>query len=92
MQSTFDVLLTDISMPASTGIDLLRWVRQHDLDLPVVLITGSPTIRTTTEAIQLGVFGYLIKPIDIGDMLLMMDRAIQSRRLAMMKRYVRTPV
>src|SRR5947207_10259625 len=42
-ESPFDTVISDISMPAMTGIDLLRVVRQRDLDVPVVLMTGSQT-------------------------------------------------
>ena len=85
-ESSFDVVISDISMPTMTGIELLRQVRQRDLDLPVVLMTGSPAVPTATQAIQLGVLGYLIKPVLPSEMLAMVERAVQLYRLAKVKR------
>jgi EAL domain-containing protein (putative c-di-GMP-specific phosphodiesterase class I)/DNA-binding NarL/FixJ family response regulator len=85
-ESSFDVVVSDISMPTMTGIELLRRVRQRDLDLPVVLMTGSPAVPTATQAISLGVLGYLIKPVSPSEMITMVDRAVQIYRLAKVKR------
>jgi EAL domain-containing protein (putative c-di-GMP-specific phosphodiesterase class I) len=85
-ESSFDTVISDISMPAMTGIDLLRVVRQRDLDVPVVLMTGSPTLETATRAIQLGVIAYVIKPVDIPELVATAERAVQMHRLARIKR------
>jgi EAL domain-containing protein (putative c-di-GMP-specific phosphodiesterase class I) len=82
----YDAVISDISMPGMTGIDLLRVVRQTDLDVPVVLMTGRPTIESATRAIQLGVIGYLIKPVEIGELAATAERAVQLNRLARIKR------
>ncbi len=58
----FDVILSDIHMGDVSGVELLRRVRAHDLDVPVVLMTGQPTVETAMEAISLGVMEYLPKP------------------------------
>ena len=52
-QSTFDVILSDIGLPTISGVELLRRVRAHDLEVPVVLMTGQPSIETAIEAIEL---------------------------------------
>jgi EAL domain-containing protein (putative c-di-GMP-specific phosphodiesterase class I) len=83
---SFDAVISDISMPGMTGIDLLKVVRQTDLDVPVVLITGRPSIDTATRAIQLGVIGYLIKPVEIAELIGTIERAVQLNRLARIKR------
>jgi EAL domain-containing protein (putative c-di-GMP-specific phosphodiesterase class I)/CheY-like chemotaxis protein len=59
-----DTIVSDIAMPRMDGIALLRAVRERDLDLPVVLLTGEPRIETAVEAIQLGALRYLIKPVE----------------------------
>jgi EAL domain-containing protein (putative c-di-GMP-specific phosphodiesterase class I) len=65
MQTTaVDTIVSDIAMPRMDGIALLRAVRERDLDLPVVLLTGEPRIETAVEAIQLGALRYLIKPVE----------------------------
>jgi EAL domain-containing protein (putative c-di-GMP-specific phosphodiesterase class I) len=85
-EGSFDAVISDISMPGITGIDLLKVVRQTDLDVPVVLMTGRPSIDTATRAIQLGVIGYLIKPVEIGELTSTIERAVQLNRLARIKR------
>jgi EAL domain-containing protein (putative c-di-GMP-specific phosphodiesterase class I) len=51
-----------------------------------VLMTGTPTIETATRAIQLGVLGYVIKPVDVPDLVATAERAVQMNRLARIKR------
>ena len=58
-----DAIISDISMPKMDGIALLRTVREGDLDLPVLLLTGEPKVETAVEAIQHGALRYLIKPV-----------------------------
>jgi EAL domain-containing protein (putative c-di-GMP-specific phosphodiesterase class I)/CheY-like chemotaxis protein len=85
-ESVFDLVMSDIAMPGMTGIDLLHVVRERDLDVPVILMTGSPTVATATKAIQLGVLGYLVKPFAMPEVIAAADRAIQMNRLARIKR------
>jgi EAL domain-containing protein (putative c-di-GMP-specific phosphodiesterase class I)/AmiR/NasT family two-component response regulator len=85
-ESEFDVVLTDISMPNLTGLDLLRLVRQRDPDLPVVLMTANPTIDTASQGIQFGILGYLSKPVVLSEMLGVVQRAVKIHRLATVKR------
>jgi putative two-component system response regulator len=60
-----DLVVTDITMPGKSGIDLLRDIRQVSPDTLVILITGNPTIETATEAVRQGAFDYLIKPFNM---------------------------
>jgi len=81
-----EVVVSDISMPGMNGLELLRAIREHEPDLPVVLVTGLPALESATEAIEYGVLKYLIKPVD-GDALRgTVDHAVQLYRLARMKR------
>lgn len=61
--TNFDVVLTDISMPGMTGIDLLDDVQRANPDTSVLIMTGDPTIETVTQALHGGAFDYLVKPI-----------------------------
>jgi EAL domain-containing protein (putative c-di-GMP-specific phosphodiesterase class I)/ActR/RegA family two-component response regulator len=58
-----DAIVSDILMPNMDGIALLRAVRERDLDLPVLLLTGAPKVETAVQAIQHGALRYLIKPV-----------------------------
>lgn len=82
----FDVVLSDIDMPGLNGIGLLRAVREHDLDLPVVLITASPAVETAVQALEAGALRYLIKPVSAADLTQAIRYAAQLRRLARLKR------
>src|SRR5579872_3473939 len=55
---TFDAMISDIQMPGTTGLKLLRAVREHDLDLPVVLMTGAPGVKSAADAVEYGAFRY----------------------------------
>jgi EAL domain-containing protein (putative c-di-GMP-specific phosphodiesterase class I) len=82
----FDVILSDIWMPGIDGISLLREIRLRDSDVPVVLMTANPSIQTATDAIHYGVLDYLIKPIEIKDLVNAVERAARVYRLTKIKR------
>jgi len=86
----FEAIVSDIEMPGLTGIELLRAVRDHDRDLPVILITGAPAIGTAADAVEHGAFRYLIKPLDLTDFTNTVRRASQLYRLARAKREAQT--
>ncbi len=58
-----DLIITDIILGGFTGIDILREVKDRKLLCPVVMITGEPNIETSTEAVRLGAFDYISKPV-----------------------------
>lgn len=82
----FDVILSDIQMPGMSGLDLLRIVREHDLDVPVVLMTADPRIETAAQAVELGALQYLVKPIPVDTLFKAMERAVKLHLMAKMKR------
>jgi EAL domain-containing protein (putative c-di-GMP-specific phosphodiesterase class I) len=86
----FEAIVSDIEMPGLTGIELLRAARDHDRDLPVILITGAPAIGTAADAVEHGAFRYLIKPLDLTDFTQTVRRASQLYRLARAKREAQT--
>jgi EAL domain-containing protein (putative c-di-GMP-specific phosphodiesterase class I) len=80
------VVISDIAMPKMTGIELLRAIRNHDPDIPVILITGEPTLEGATSAIELGVFRYLRKPCRPEEVRSTTEQASRLYRLAQTKR------
>jgi len=86
----FEAIVSDIEMPGLTGIELLRATRDHDRDLPVILITGAPAIGTAADAVEHGAFRYLIKPLDLTEFTQTVRRASQLYRLARAKREAQT--
>ena len=83
---SFDVILSDISMPEMTGIELLRSVRAHDLDVPVILMTGEPGLESAVRAVEYGAFRYLAKPIDLRELRDTVIRAARLHQMAKLKR------
>jgi DNA-binding NtrC family response regulator len=88
----FDLLLTDLMMPDTDGIALLRQALEIDPNLVGIIMTGQGTIQTAVEAMKSGAFDYVLKPFRIQQMLPVLDRAMNVRRLKVenvrLKRYV----
>ncbi|MCH7979353.1 MAG: response regulator, partial [Acidobacteria bacterium] len=57
----YDIVISDIKMPQSSGLELLQHVRESHPDSLVILITGHESIETAVRAVQMGAFDYLIK-------------------------------
>jgi EAL domain-containing protein (putative c-di-GMP-specific phosphodiesterase class I) len=85
-RGSFDVILSDIDMPGLTGLALLERVRGHDLDVPVVLITGLPAVETAMRAMEHGALRYLVKPVELKALVKVADDAVRMHRLSKAKR------
>ena len=59
-----DLVLLDVKMPGMDGIEVLHKIREKNVNLPVVMISGHGTIETAVEATKLGAFDFLPKPLD----------------------------
>jgi EAL domain-containing protein (putative c-di-GMP-specific phosphodiesterase class I) len=82
----YDAMVSDVRMPGMSGLRLLRCVREYDLDLPVILVTGNPDLGSATEAVEHGAFQYLIKPIESDRLGEAVERAAAVGRMARVKR------
>lgn len=80
-----DAVLCDIILSGSNGLHALKWARQHYPNTPIIMMTGEPTYETAAEAIRLGAYDYLAKPINKDELLATIARAVQHRRLALEK-------
>jgi EAL domain-containing protein (putative c-di-GMP-specific phosphodiesterase class I) len=83
---SFDVLLCDIYIPKIDGLAILRAAREKDGDMPVILMTGTPGVETAREAVELGVQGYLIKPLPLPQLQEMLERSVRQVRVARAQR------
>ncbi len=81
-ETHFDVLLSDVHLDGMDGVELLRRVREHDLDLPVILMTGAPSLETAVKAIEHGALRYLFKPFNLDNLREVLVSAVEIRRLA----------
>jgi EAL domain-containing protein (putative c-di-GMP-specific phosphodiesterase class I) len=85
-RASFDVVFSDIDMPGMTGIQLLERVRAYDLDVPVVLITGNPSVETAIKAMEQGALRYLVKPVERDALVKVARDAVRLHLLAKAKR------
>ena len=76
-----DVLLTDVKMPGMGGLELLSTARTHWPDLRVVVMTGFGSVHDAVAAMKAGAADYIIKPIERDELLLLLDRALQTRAM-----------
>jgi PAS domain S-box-containing protein len=79
-QTGFDLVFADIVLGGKTGIDLLREVKERNPASPVVMITGYPELGTASDAVRLGAFDYIAKPVQKETLLHVADRAIRLKR------------
>jgi EAL domain-containing protein (putative c-di-GMP-specific phosphodiesterase class I)/CheY-like chemotaxis protein len=82
----YDVIVSDITMPDMDGLALLRDIRQSDLDVPMIFMTGSPALESALEAIEYGAFRYLLKPVGLEALLDIVGRAVRVHKLARVRR------
>jgi DNA-binding response OmpR family regulator len=73
--SPFDCAVVDVKMPGMNGLELLRRLRRDYPALPVVLLTGHASVELGVEGMGLGAFDYLLKPIDLDELLDVVRRA-----------------
>jgi DNA-binding NtrC family response regulator len=76
-----DVVFVDVRLPGMSGIDLLRRIREFDPAIPVIIMTAYGTIEGAVEAVKLGAFDYMKKPVDLEELKLLADRARENAML-----------
>jgi two-component system nitrogen regulation response regulator GlnG len=76
-----DVIILDVQLPDMTGLEVLRKLRELDARSPVIFITGKSTTDTAIEAMKLGAYEYLLKPLELAQLRRVIDRALAISRL-----------
>jgi DNA-binding NtrC family response regulator len=79
--SRYLVVLTDLRLPAGTGFDVLQAAKEGDRELPVIVMTAFGTVEEAVKAMKEGAADFLTKPVDTEHLLLLLDRAIDRRRV-----------
>jgi DNA-binding NtrC family response regulator len=78
---TYDLLLADVRLGDGDGFDLLAYCREHAPETSVILMTGYGTVEMAVEAIRLGAFDFLTKPLIDDELVMSIERALNQRRV-----------
>lgn len=77
----FDLLISDLKMPGESGVELIRYAKERYPEMGRVMISGFGSPEVTNEVIQVGVYGYIIKPVTKNEVLITVENALQHLRL-----------
>lgn len=77
-KNAVDLLLLDVRLPKMSGLDVLTEIRKTDADLPVVMLTAYGEVQTAVAAMKLGASDYLIKGFDLAELLLVVQRSLET--------------
>jgi len=88
-RKSYDLVITDINMPGADGFELLRLIKKQNPDVVVIMITGYGTIESAVEAIRMGAYDYLTKPIIDDELRMVVQRALEQRCLVRQCRELR---
>jgi two-component system response regulator AtoC len=81
-QAPPDLMLLDLRLPDSDGMEVMRRLKERDLAVPTIVITAFGTSSAAIQAIQLGAYDYITKPFELDDVLLTIQRFFEHERLA----------
>jgi len=81
----FALVVTDIMMPGMSGMELLKRVRRASPDTAVIMLTAVGDRKTATDALELGAYGYIIKPFEQNEILINVANALKRRSLEMLR-------
>jgi len=81
MSGNYDLVLCDIKMPKMDGLELLSKLNEHQLESPIVMMSGHGSIETAVEAVKKGAYDFLSKPIDLNRLLVTVRNAIEKKDL-----------
>ena len=81
-QNEYDLAVLDLKLSGGSGIDLMKRIREADVDLPVIILTAYGTIESAVEAMKEGAYIYMTKPFDHRELLLQIKNAIEKSNLS----------
>jgi len=88
-KNTIDLVLLDLRLPRLSGLEVLTRIRKSDPELPVVILTAYGDVQTAVCAMKLGAFDYLLKGFDLDELLLVVQRALETSAMSRELRQLR---
>jgi two-component system response regulator PilR (NtrC family) len=85
----FDLVISDISMPGQSGLDVLKQSKTANPETPVIMITAYASAESAIEALKLGAYDYIVKPFDVEEMKVVVKNALEKQRLQHENRVLR---
>lgn len=85
----YQVVVSDMRMDGESGHDLLRWLREHCPETEMILLTAYGSVEGAVEAMKLGAYDYLCKPVDRRRLSMLIEKALEKQRLSMENRTLR---
>tara|TARA_R110002049_G_scaffold73329_20_gene189663 strand:- start:8383 stop:9690 length:1308 start_codon:yes stop_codon:yes gene_type:complete len=73
----FDLCLTDMRLPDGDGLELVEWMQSHTPNVPVAVITAHGNVETAVQALKLGAFDFISKPLDLGNLRNIVEKALK---------------
>ena len=73
----FDICLTDMRLPDGDGLELVEWIQNHAAGTPVAVITAHGNVETAVQALKLGAFDFISKPLDLGNLRTIVENALR---------------
>ena len=86
LKEEVDLVITDLKMPEVSGEEVLRHVISKTPGVPVIVLTGHGTVETAVEAMRMGAYDFLTKPLDLERLFLLVKRALQNREIVLQHR------
>ncbi len=88
-QTDYDVVVADIRMPGNANLELVEQLKERNPKVPIILVTGYPSMETAVDSVNRDVHAYLVKPFDLEELLDHVNDAVRQRRTARLVQRVR---
>lgn len=85
----FEIVIADLILPGASGIDILKWVKEHSPQTNVIMITGMGSAETAVKAMKEGAFDYITKPLNFHELQIVINKALEKGKLVAENIYLR---